>query len=845
MRVLCLFALLAGAAALAQTNPVPFVNQPLVPTATAPGGPQFTLTVNGTGFVSASVVNWNSTPLATTFVTSSRLTAIVPTANIASPGTATITVTNPAPGGGTSSPLYFGISNEVSNLVFSSMFTPPTGPTAAIVAADFNGDGKLDLAEINAPTALVLLLGNNDGTFQQAAQYVVSGSAQSLAAADFNGDGKMDIAVANGYDSTVSIFLGNGDGTFQSPKTFATGSLPIAVMTGDFNRDGKLDLALTCFGNGTAGSISILLGNGDGTFQTHSEYGPGVTFVDQAVLGDFNSDGKLDIMLQAESTYEVYLLLGNGDGTFQLSHNPIITSGPTSMLAADLNNDGNLDLILDGAVLLGNGDGTFQYPIKFSTGGSDPNELLAADFNGDGKIDLIVFNQNNGTGAPSAGISLGNGDGTFQPPTVLPVLAPFWGYTSNATTGDFNGDGQTDFTIIGLDVPYNIIFLQGSWPAAVSNPLTLSIYESVGASSPSQPAALISTGREIYDISSISLSGPSASEFSQTNNCGPTLPPNESCQFNVIFTPAAIGNRNATITVSGNYAPVNINLAGFGIGAVASISPTTVTFPGQYVGTSGLPQTVTLTNTGNIALTITSLTTSISDFGTLSNCTNTLQVGMNCTIGVFFDPTSSGNRAGTLLINSNAIGSPQVVPLMGAGQDFSMSAPSPSKTVSPGETATYSVTVIPNGGFNQVVQMSCSGAPPQSDCTVSPTAVALDGSGTQHVTVSVTTNPAAAGLTKWMSGPRWASLNVLWLAALCVLGLLSAVARPRRWVLGPALAMALCVGLGCGGGTPQAPAAGGATGGIEAGTYNLTVTGTFSSKSTVIARTAKLTLVVQ
>jgi hypothetical protein len=197
--------------------PVPSLNQPLLPAATTPGGPQFTLTVNGTGFVSGSVVDWNDRALATTFVNGSQLTAIVPAPDIADAGTAWVTVANPAPGGGT------------LNVVFLPISTPT--PTVSFSRTD-----------------------------------ITTGSGATTAGTgDFNGDGKLDLVISNNGSDNVSILLGNGDGTFQTHKDYAVGSDPSTVLVGDFNNDGKLDLAVRNEGSGT---IAILLGNGDGTFQT-------------------------------------------------------------------------------------------------------------------------------------------------------------------------------------------------------------------------------------------------------------------------------------------------------------------------------------------------------------------------------------------------------------------------------------------------------------------------------------------------------------------------------------------------------------------------------------------------
>ena len=532
------------------------------------------------------------------------------------------------------------------------------------------------------------------------------------------------------------------------------------------------------------------------------------------------------------------------------------------MVAADVNGDDKLDLVMaqyfgseTGAieVLIGNGDGTFQSAVEYSAGGEGTLGVVAGDFNADGKLDLAAPNLISSTIA----ILLGNGDGTFQNPVTFTTdnLPNSEGPLSLAG-GDFNADGRTDLaaSLGGNHGNSLLVLLQGNWPALAAVPPSVNFgQQNVGTSSAPQAVTLTNTGNAIFDISSISITGANAGDFSQNNNCGLTLAPNASCQVSVTFTPTLPGNRVAAISVTSNSFnhPINVPLSGTGDGVVVSLTPPTVTFPNQYVGTSGLPQSVQLTNSGNATLTITSVTASPADFAALSTCGNSLGPGSSCSIGVFFDPTTSGTRNGTLTVTDSASGSPQTASLTGVGQDFSIAASSSSSaTVSPGQTANYSVSVVPDGGFNQTVLLSCSGAPSGSSCSVSPSSAVLNGSTPTPVTVTVVTAGASASLVQPAVFPPvsrsrlalWLSLCVL--SGLVMLGRFGAGSRNRRRLIS-AFAFACLFSMGitwsaCGGG-----ASGSSSGGTQPGTYNLTVTGTFTSGATVLKHAVPLTLIVQ
>jgi hypothetical protein len=255
----------------------------------------------------------------------------------------------------------------LSGVSFSPPVSYPVVNPQSVAVGDFNGDGKQDLVVTDAATnGVSVLLGNGDGSFQAAQGFAAGYSPDFVAVADVNGDGKPDLVVADaggyGHSGGVSVLLGNGDGTFQAPRTFGAGLHPISVAVADFNGDGKPDLAVANLGGG----VSVLLGNGDGTFQAAQNFAAG-SAPESVAVGDFNGDGKSDLVVANNSSSNVSVLLGNGDGTFQAAQSFTTGSGPFSVAVGDFNGDGKLDLAVTNvgagvSVLLGNGDGTFQTP---------------------------------------------------------------------------------------------------------------------------------------------------------------------------------------------------------------------------------------------------------------------------------------------------------------------------------------------------------------------------------------------------------------------------------------------------------------------------------------------------
>lgn len=324
----------------------------------------------------------------------------------------------------------------------------------SIAVGDFNGDGIDDLATAHCGSRDVsVLLGNGDGTFQPERRGPYVGECPtSIAVGDFNGDGKEDVVTANLVSGDVTILLGNGDGSFRAFRVYATDDDPLprpnSVVVGDFNGDGIQDLAVA---NDRVDNVAVLLGNGDGTFQRIGNFHLGASVGPRSVvIGDFNRDGIQDLATANSASRDVSILIGNGDGTFQQARNfPTGEFRPLESVAVgDFNDDGIEDLAavgwsINGWTLLGNGDGSFQPARAFAVGWFPLYSVVVGDFNGDGKQDLALAN----TGLHSVSILLGNGDGSFQQARNFPVgNGPL-----SVAIGDFDGDKILDLATVNHD----------------------------------------------------------------------------------------------------------------------------------------------------------------------------------------------------------------------------------------------------------------------------------------------------------------------------------------------------------------------------------------------------------
>ena len=461
--------------------------------------------------------------------------------------------------------------------------------------------------------------------FSTAVDYTVGTLPFANAVGDFNGDHILDIAVVNYNSNNVSVLLGNGDGTFQPAVNYAVGVEPSAITAVDLNNDGAIDLAIADEINRTVAAL-INKNDGTGTFKPPVLY-PAGQAPRGIVAGDLRGIGIQDLVVANNVGNDVSVFLGNGDGTFKPYVNYASHIHPKSVAVGYFNSDNHLDIACanhdsnDVSILMGNGDGTFQAPVNYAVG-LNPRYVTVADFNKDGKLDLITANG----GASTISVLYGNGDGTFQPQVAYTAAtSPRW-----LVVEDYNGDGILDVVTSNYSAQ-NVSLLLGTGSSTAGEQFL--------------PAVNFPVGKNPTGIASGDFNGDGKPDLAVTIGGLPTTP-------------------NTLMAVLLNTPVV--------------FSPNTVTFPTKVLGTHTIARAITLTNTSPNSLTISDIAitgTNPTDFIQTNNCGSGLLGNTSCTIQVTFKPTSINIRLANLVVTDSAVGDSQTAQLVGTGTAVSLSSP--------------------------------------------------------------------------------------------------------------------------------------------------------------------------
>ena len=620
--------------------------------------------VSGTGFFTGSVVTWNGTPLATSFISARQLSAAVPAALVATAQTGSVNVVNAAPGGGKSNTVFVQVNTPTATVSFPNYYLNPfVSPTSAVLTADVNRDGKADVV-FAADQILYVMYGNGDGTFGTPVGYPAPAGQfiDGIAVGDFNGDSLPDIAVATGFggfQGGVYVLFGTPQGTFvPGHADYKLANYPGMLSTADLNGDGKLDLVV---GYGSGGVISVLPGNGDGTFAARTDYATGGSPL-ALVLADFNNDGAVDIAVSDTLIGATTLLLNNGDGTFRTGHGLQVLDAK-GIAAGDFNHDGNVDLAIESnfevSIYLGNGDGTFRAPISTPSTDIYQPSLIVGDFNADGNLDLALIYSD-----ISPEIYLGNGDGTFQAALQLPLVSPA-AFPAALAAADFNNDGRLDL-VTTEDGSGLSILLSSTLELSTSTVSFGSVL--IGSTAPAMTVTLTNVGSTPISLGNLTLTGANPADFPLTTTCGSSLAANATCTASLTFTPTLAGYESATLTIPNNTLGLSqfVTVQGDGIGV--SLTPAKLNFGAVTVGQTSTLNAI-LTNLAGTPLTIGTINTASNpDFSETNTCGTSLAAHASCTISVTFMPQTTGPLAGALIVRFRAIGSPEFVRLLGTGQ---------------------------------------------------------------------------------------------------------------------------------------------------------------------------------
>jgi N-acetylneuraminic acid mutarotase len=743
------------------------------------------------------------------------------------------------------------------------VYAAPYAGGIEIITGDFNGDGKPDLFVSGGLYGAQILLNNGDGTF--AAAGVTNFGLRNSVTADVNGDGKLDLIGVNSFGSSVDVVLGRGDGTLGTLNTYVFGSEPQSVAVADFNLDGKPDIAAT------AGTASLLLGNGDGTFQPQGVLAKGiVTYATYIVAADFNGDGKPDLAFL--NSPSLIVLLGNGDGTFQYSPSLTISLPPYSStpVVADVNGDGIPDIVMlspSGViVLVGNGNGTFtvqnNYVVSSSEGG-----LIVTDLNGDGIADIAVTNASSNTLSVLLGYAASTATATLSNATVnVGSIASHSLQCSYPGDANFASSASPSVNETYPQAATPVFsLLVGNYPAQQTVTITdatarSALYYTTDGSVPTTSSTLytgpitISSSVKLQAIAVVvGYVNSQVSEATYNIAAAPSISGNAQAVTITDSTPGAVTHytldgstpstsstvysgpiqlsKTATVKAFAA-APGYVNSAVTSALEIVQATPAVTVTPGASSITTAQPLAVTIAVTGSNGTATGSVVLSAGSYTSPATALTNGSASLTIPAGSFLvgpDPITAAYTPDTAdaPAYTSAQGTASVSVTAPTPEGFTL-AGSGSITVNPGATAgnTAILTLTPAGGFTGTVTLTCAVSstlatvayPP--GCALAPAALAVTGAAPVSATLTVSTT--ALTIADDVEHRFFAPAGMVLCALLCFFGL---PLRRRSWPVALILLTILTAGLGCG----SSPNSSTSPSGTTPGSYSVIVTATSGS----------------
>lgn len=647
----------------------------------------------------------------------------------------------------------FASSGSAGNYTLSGTVTAlsATAPTGNVSFLDqTNGNASLGSAALDPATAT--------SGWQTMTSFTAAAPSYGIVVGDLTEDGIPDIVTSNYAGTSISVFLGNGDGTYQAHVDYTVPSFSFGMALGDLNGDGIPDLVLAY--HGSTNAVSVFLGNGDGTFQAKQDYSTG-GISQYVALGDFNNDGNLDVVALNSNTGKADILLGNGDGTLQAFTAYSVGSFPYGLAVGDFNADGKLDVVVSNSsgstlsVLLGNGDGTLQTQTTYATN-PNPTNIVAVDLRSDGKLDLVVCNN----GASSLSVFLGNGDGTFQAKVDYATASYTWGVAA----ADVNGDGIPDVV------------------ATSPSGGTVNLFQGNGDGT-LKTAIPTSTGATNYLIALVDLNGDGVLDLALPNLSGAGLVVSlasisESATLDNVSIPGG-GTHNVLANYPGDSnaaasSSTSSSLTGtmFTTSLALNIAPASAT-PGQSVIlTAALSPASGAGYTAGGTVTFSESAVNLGSPVSLSGG-HAMFTKSDFTLGSHSITATYSEDANFLTAAATAVAQVNIA------TDYSIAANPNVLTIHRGQIGTSTLTVTPVGAYQGQVTFQCTGLPRFATCSFTPASLTMSGNNTAQTVQFQLSTVATSGAKG--SPPIPGSHYRPILALLSPIGILALLSISRRW----------------------------------------------------------------